>query len=304
MADAVLLRGGRRLFLISPHGEVVRQEAIGKDAEEAARSIGFGWAGAGDEAIVRLRANAPPGLSLTTADPEIHVRTAAMGWPVTLLPVDAGAAARASMPSRPIAHERAWLLARARVEMLEAAADPEEQLIALAREEERTERSLDREVGAASAWISEGAPTLAEHATSWTSFREAFARHHALLRGRVEDVARELVPNLSEIVGPRIAARLVAAANGRAALARMTAGRLQLLGARRRPGAHGPRFGIIFGALRGFDPPPARAAAFARSLAALAAIAVKADVSTQRWIAPELVRRRTLRLARLRREHA
>jgi nucleolar protein 56 len=302
VAGAVLVRGGRRLFLISPDGAVLRQESIGADVATAADSANGGWTGAGDSAIARIRGAAPAGGSIASPDPELQERAVALGWSVTLLDPEAARPALSALPTRPIPHERAWLLARAHLALLRAAADPEEQLIALAREEERTERSLDREVGAASAWISEGSPSLGEHANSWKDFRDEFARHHAVLRARVERAARASVPNLSEVVGPRVAARLVAAANGRATLARMTAGRLQLLGSRRRPGAHGPRYGVIFGALRGFDPPPARTAAFARSLAALAAIAVKADASTQRWIAPELVRRRERRLAWLRRE--
>jgi snoRNA binding domain-containing protein (fibrillarin) len=302
VASAVLLRGGRRLYLVAPGGAVLREVEIGTDVATASRSMAEAWAGAGLSALRRLRDEAPAGTTIGSADPELRRHAQELGWPVEVITGVQSRPARAAVPARPIGQERAWALARARREMLRAAADPEQQLIALAREEERTERSLDREVGAATAWISEGAPPLKEHAEEWAEFREQFARHHAELLARVERSARTVVPNLSEVVGARTAARLVAAANGRASLARMSAGRLQLLGSRRRPGPHGPRFGVLFGALRSFEIPPTRSAAFARSLAALAAIAVRTDASTGRSIGAELVQRRDRRLARLRRE--
>ncbi|MCI4318823.1 MAG: hypothetical protein L3K23_01655 [Thermoplasmata archaeon] len=302
MASAVLLRGGRRLYLIGPAGAVLREMEIGTDVATGADSLAETWAGEGLAALGRLREGAPSGISVASPDPVLRQRAMEMGWPVEVVAGTLARAARSALPPRPVVQERAWTLARARREILRLAADPEQQLIAFAREEERTQRSLDREVGAATAWITEGAASLKQHAQEWTSFREHFSRHHFDLLGLVERSARSVVPNLCEVVGPRTAARLVAAANGRASLARMSAGRLQLLGARRRPGLHGPRYGVLYGALLSFDVPPARLAAFARSLAALASIAVRADASTGRSIAPELVRRRERRLARLRRE--
>ncbi|MGA8711381.1 MAG: C/D box methylation guide ribonucleoprotein complex aNOP56 subunit, partial [Thermoplasmata archaeon] len=75
-----------------------------------------------------------------------------------------------------------------------------------------------------------------------------------------------------------------------------------LLGSRRRPSPErGPRFGIIFRADRLGDVPIGRRGAYARSLAALAAIAIRADAHTHRNISVDLVARRDRRIESLRR---
>ena len=81
----------------------------------------------------------------------------------------------------------------------------------------------------------------------------------------------------------------------------MSASRLQLLGSRRRPStSRGPRFGLIYRGARLTDVPPDRVGAYARSLAALASIAARADWSTHRGIAEDLVARRDRRVGQLR----
>ena len=179
---------------------------------------------------------------------------------------------------------------------------PEEILITLAREEERLERAVGREARAAESFLAVPGSPLVDYATAWAMAREALADHHARLLGRLEREARALLPNLSATVGPRVAARLLAAAGGLAALGRMRAPRLQLLGSRRRPSAdHGPRFGVLFRA-EGIDQVPfGRRGAYARSLAALGAIAARADASTHRDISKILVARRDRRIEQLRR---
>ncbi|MGC2360391.1 MAG: hypothetical protein WA691_08845, partial [Thermoplasmata archaeon] len=87
---------------------------------------------------------------------------------------------------------------------------------------------------------------------------------------------------------------------GVAALARMRAGRIQLLGTRRRPSPdRGPRYGILYRAYGMSDVPPGRRGAYARSLGAMAAIAVRADASTRATISNGLVARRDRRIAQL-----
>lgn len=208
----------------------------------------------------------------------------------------------AALPEREAAGERAELLARARADLEAALRAPAEVLVSLAREEERVERAVGREQRAAAAFVAVGGTVLAEHAADWERSRELLARHHATLLRRLEAEARRTAPNLSAVLGARTAARLVAAAGGLAPLARLPSSRLQLLGARRRPDPeHGPRFGVLYRAEAADTVPPDRRGAFARSVAALAAIAARADAVTGANVAPGLLRRRAARLEQLRR---
>jgi hypothetical protein len=198
--------------------------------------------------------------------------------------------------------EREDVLARAHEAIEAALRSPSEILVTLAREEERLERAVGREARAAEAFVALAGTPLAEYAARWEQSRTGLAAHHRDLVSRLEAEARRTLPNLSAVVGPRTAARLAAAAGGTAPLGRIPAARLQLLGARRRPGPdRGPRFGVLALAEGSDGIPPERRGAYARSLAALAAIAARADVLTHATIAPELVRRREARRARLRR---
>ena len=132
--------------------------------------------------------------------------------------------------------------------------------------------------------------------------RAALARHHAGLVDLLERTARDVAPNLAEVVGERIAARLIAAAGSVTALSRMNASRIQLLGSRRRPSPErGPRYGILYRGVRMNDLPIACRGAYARSLASLAAVAVRADATTHAPIAAKLVARRDRRVEDLRR---
>jgi len=207
-----------------------------------------------------------------------------------------------ALPAPEAAAERVRVLARARSDLDAALRSPVEVLVSLAREEERLERALGRERRAAEAFVALRGTVLAEHAADWTRSRDLMAGHHALLLRRLEAEVRSTAPNLSAVLGPRTAARLVAAAGGLAPLARIAASRLQLLGARRRPDPeHGPRFGVLYLA-EGADSVPAdRRGAYARSLAALAAIAARADALTGADLTGVLVRRREARRQQLRR---
>jgi len=198
--------------------------------------------------------------------------------------------------------ERRFFLALGQLRLERALRSPEEILITLAREEERVERALGRESRAAESFVPVPRSPLDRHLATWGRARSALGDLAEELRQTLETEARQLVPNLSTLVGPRTAARLVAAAGGVAPLARMPAPRLQLLGSRRRPSPdRGPRFGLLYRADRLAEVPLARRGAYARSLAALAAIAVRADASTHRDISADLVARRDRRIETLRR---
>ncbi|HLM69949.1 MAG TPA: hypothetical protein VK423_01005 [Thermoplasmata archaeon] len=210
--------------------------------------------------------------------------------------------ARTVLPPTEATLERRFLLALAHLRLERGLRAPEEVLITLAREEERVERSVGREARAADSFVEVPDSPLDRHLAAWGRARGALGDLGDALRRTVENEARGIVPNLSAVVGPRVAARLVAAAGGVGALARMPASRIQLLGSRRRPSPErGPRFGIIYRADRLVDVPIGRRAAYARSLAALAAIAIRADSHTHRDISSGLVARRDRRIELLRR---
>jgi snoRNA binding domain-containing protein (fibrillarin) len=211
-------------------------------------------------------------------------------------------AARATLAQTPRPDDRRFVVALARSALERAMRSPEEVLIALAREEERVERALGREQRAAATFVPVPGTELAGYVPGWEAAREALTEHHRRLVSTVERLARELLPNLSDVVGERVAARLLAAAGSVAALGRMPGARIQVLGARRRPAAdRGPRYGILYRGARMGDVPADRRAAYARSLAALAAIAVRADATTRSRIGTILVARRDRRIERLRR---
>jgi len=212
--------------------------------------------------------------------------------------------ARAAVPLLDASTERRFFLALGRVRLEEAMRSPEEVLITLAREEDRVERSVGREARAAESFVRVPGSPLDHHLDTWTRARDALGDLEDALRHSLESQAKLLVPNLSAVVGPRTAARLVATAGGVRPLARMPSARLQLLGSRRRPSPErGPRFGVLYRADRMADVPIGRRGAYARSLAALAAIAVRVDATTRRDLSAALVSRRDRRVDELRRKH-
>jgi len=213
--------------------------------------------------------------------------------------------ARAALPVPEPASERAFVRAVARRSLEQALRSPEEVLITLAREEERVERAQGREERAVEAFLPVPDSPLAAYLEAWNVSRSSLARHHAQLLATLETEARAVLPNLSTLVGPRVAARLLAAAGSLTTLGRISAPRLQLLGSRRRPSPErGPRYGLLYRADRMVDVPLGRRGAYARSLAAMAAIAVRADATTRRDISRPLVARRDRRVEELRRRRS
>ncbi|HKW43746.1 MAG TPA: ribosomal biogenesis protein [Thermoplasmata archaeon] len=114
------------------------------------------------------------------------------------------------------------------------------------------------------------------------------------LEAYVEQSVRELAPNVSELAGPMIAARLVAHAGSVEDLARLPAGTIQLLGAERalfrhlRTGSRPPKHGVIFQHPSIHRSPPWQRGSIARNLAGKIAVAARADAYTKRHIAPDL----------------
>jgi nucleolar protein 56 len=114
------------------------------------------------------------------------------------------------------------------------------------------------------------------------------------LEGYVERTVRQIAPNVNELAGPMIAARLVTLSGSVEDLARSPAGTIQLLGAERalfrhmRTGAQPPKHGLLFQHPLVHRAPPWQRGAIARAFAGKIAMAARADAYSHRRIAPEL----------------
>jgi hypothetical protein len=294
--ELTLLRAGRWLRVLAREGTVLGERALSDDPEAAARE----WERPGPalEPLRRWLAGFGADDRWTVSEEALGSALGA-GFEGRIAGLELRRAREQGWRTDPA--ERAFVLALARRRLEIALTSPEETLIALAREEERVERVLRREVNAEESWPAESPPSLRGYAQAVQQVRQRLREHHDFLVRLLENEARRDAPNLSAVVGPKTAARLVAAAGGKAALARLSASRLQLLGARRRLGpGRNPRFGHLFAADGMSLVPPARAGAYARTLAALAVVAARADALTGRAIAEALVRRRTRRVDALR----
>lgn len=128
---------------------------------------------------------------------------------------------------------------------------------------------------------------LAELARRIAEERESLERY-------VDRAIRALAPNVTDLTGPMIAARLVSLAGGVEDLARQPAGTVQLLGAERalfrhlKTGAKPPKHGVLFQHPIVHRAPPWQRGAIARVLAAKIAIAARADAYTHRRISEDL----------------
>ncbi len=110
----------------------------------------------------------------------------------------------------------------------------------------------------------------------------------------VERSVRTLAPNVTDLAGPMIAARLITRAGDLEDLARAPAGTIQLLGAERalfrhlRTGAKPPKHGVLFQHPLVHQAPPWQRGTVARAFASKIAMAARADAYTKRRISPEL----------------
>ncbi|MCX6777509.1 MAG: hypothetical protein NT157_01350 [Candidatus Micrarchaeota archaeon] len=110
----------------------------------------------------------------------------------------------------------------------------------------------------------------------------------------MEKLGQEICPNLSYLVSPKLAARLVAKAGSLHRLATMPASTVQVLGAEKALFKHlkkktkPPKHGLIFQHPAISMAPKNKRGKIARAIAGKIAIAVKADAYTGRFIAPKL----------------
>ena len=118
------------------------------------------------------------------------------------------------------------------------------------------------------------------------------------LRGKltqyIDEAMVEVAPNIRELVGPLLGARLIMLAGGLMRLALLPASTIQVLGAEKalfralRTGGKPPKHGVIFQYPEIFRSPRWQRGKIARALAAKLAIAAKADAFTGNFIAPRL----------------
>lgn len=110
----------------------------------------------------------------------------------------------------------------------------------------------------------------------------------------IEQVMREVAPNITELVGPLLGARLLSLAGSLDSLAKLPASTVQVLGAEKalfralRTGGKPPKHGVIFQYAEIHKSPRWQRGKIARALATKLAIAARADYYTGRFIAPRL----------------
>ncbi|WP_333639009.1 C/D box methylation guide ribonucleoprotein complex aNOP56 subunit [Pyrobaculum aerophilum] len=119
------------------------------------------------------------------------------------------------------------------------------------------------------------------------SYREKLATY-------IDEAMKEVAPNVRELVGPLLGARLIKLAGGLTRMAFLPASTIQVLGAEKalfralRTGGKPPKHGVIFQYPEIFRSPRWQRGKIARALAAKLAIAAKADAFTGNFIAPRL----------------
>lgn len=124
-----------------------------------------------------------------------------------------------------------------------------------------------------------------------------------------KELANELCPNLSEVGGPDIAAKLVSHVGSLARLAMLPASAVQVLGAEKALFKHlrnrripPPKHGIIFQHAKISSSPKAVRGKIARALANQLSLASKADAFSKRRISPELKKKFEDRFAQIMKE--
>ncbi len=114
------------------------------------------------------------------------------------------------------------------------------------------------------------------------------------LEDYIEAIMKEVAPNITALVGPKLGARLLSLAGGLEELAKLPASTIQVLGAEKalfralRTGGKPPKHGVIFQFPAIHRSPRWQRGKIARALAAKLAIAAKVDYFTGRFIGDKL----------------
>ncbi len=130
------------------------------------------------------------------------------------------------------------------------------------------------------------------------------------LEGYLDRIMKEVAPNVTELVGPLLGARLISLAGSLEDLAMMPASTVQVLGAEKalfralRTGGRPPKHGIIFQYPEIFRAPKWQRGKIARALAAKLAIAAKVDAFSGRFIGDKLKAELEQRIAEIKKLYA
>jgi len=122
----------------------------------------------------------------------------------------------------------------------------------------------------------------------------------------ISALAEEVAPNLSQVAGPMLAAKLIEKARGLRKLAMMTSSKIQLLGAEKavfralKTKSRPPKHGLIFQHPVVHASPRGMRGQAARSLAAKLAIAARADAFSGRSLGPRLKEELDSKMRRIR----
>ena len=126
----------------------------------------------------------------------------------------------------------------------------------------------------------------------------------------ISDTMQEVAPNIRELVGPLLGARLIALAGGLENLAKKPASTIQVLGAEKalfralRTGGKPPKHGVIFQYPEVHRSPKWQRGKIARALAAKLSIAARVDAFTGEFIADQLKRDFEERVAEIKQKYA
>ena len=144
----------------------------------------------------------------------------------------------------------------------------------------------------------------------WASLVGAIARTQTELEGYVTRRMEELAPNLSSVVGPLLAARLLSLTGSMERMGRLPASTMQLLGAEKalfqfmKEGGRPPKHGVLFQHPLIHRAPQWQRGRLARALAASAALAARADNYGRRDLSEELKAALSKKVERIQKEHA
>ena len=157
--------------------------------------------------------------------------------------------------------------------------------------EERVKKIVEaakKSIGAEmSEWDLDQIKAYAEVFLKLDAYRESLATY-------IDEAMKDVAPNIRELVGPLLGARLIKLAGGLTRMAFLPASTIQVLGAEKalfralRTGGKPPKHGVIFQYPEIFRAPRWQRGKIARALAAKLAIAAKADAFTGNFIAPRL----------------
>lgn len=143
---------------------------------------------------------------------------------------------------------------------------------------------------------------------SWASLVREVGRCRAGLEGYITKRMEELAPNLSAIVGPLLAARLLSLTGSLDRLARLPASTVQLLGAEKalfqfmKTGGRPPKHGVLFQHPLVHRAPPRLRGKVARALASSASLAARADAFGRRDITEAIKEGLQKKLSRIQKE--